>query len=166
MKQWKKRIVLICMLSIMSLNVCGCGDSQKSQCKEIIENFETSCNALDVTGILNCINPKISDPIKTVLALGNAVSKQKLDEYLVEIIGSVAGELSESIGEKDASTSELLSNIQITPKKYSLKSKKGTVYCTALFQVNGMEFSKYISIEMIKSNDEWYISGISLAEEK
>lgn len=166
MKMWKKNILLLCILSVVVVSVCGCGGNKKSQCKEVIENFETSCNALDVTGILNCINPKISDPIKTVLALGKVVSDQNLDEYLVEIIGSVAGGLTESIGTDEASTSELLANIQITPEKYKLKSKNGTVYCTATFQINGVEFTKYIGIDMIKSDGEWYISGMALAEEE
>jgi len=47
-----------------------------------------------------------------------------------------------------------------------MKSKKGTVYCTATFKINEMEITKYIGIDMIKSNGEWYISGMALAEEK
>lgn len=166
MKHWRKCILAMCIFSMVAASICGCGNSKKSQCKEVIENFETSCNALDVTGILNCINPKVSDPIKTVLALGKVVSDQDVDEYLVEIIGSIAGGLSDSVETDGASTSELLANIQITPEKYKLKSKEGTVYCTASFKVNGMEFTKYIGIDMIKKSGEWYISGIALAEEK
>lgn len=166
MRHWRKCILAMCIFSMVAASICGCGNSKKSQCKEVIENFETSCNALDVTGILNCINPKISDPIKTVLALGKMVSSEDVEEYLVEIVGSIAGGLSESMETEGASTSELLASIQITPEKYKLKSKKGTVYCTAAFQVNGMKFTKYIGVDMIKKSDEWYISGITLAEEK
>lgn len=166
MKQWKKLILLTGILSMMSIGVYGCSSAINTQCKEVIESFETSCNELDVKGVLNCINPKVSDPIKAVLALTNVISDQKLDGYLVEIIGSIAGELSESIAAEDVSTSELLAGIQITPKKYKMKSKKGTVYCTATFKINEMEITKYIGIDMIKSNGEWYISGMALAEEK
>lgn len=161
-KNWREKIVLVCTLGMIALCMCGCGNSKKKQCKDVIKEFETSCNALDVKGMLNCINPTISDPIKALLALGQIVSDQNLDEYVVEIVDSVAGGLRNSLEVDDISMSELISGVKITPEKYKLKSTKGSVTCIAEFNINEMQIKKSICINMIKTNDTWYISGIEL----
>lgn len=164
-KKWRKQIWIIGIFCFVVISMYGCGSADKQKCKEVIGNFERSCNALDVKGILNCIDPTVSDPIKALLALGNIISDQSLDEYLIEIMDNVSGGLADEIGAEDSSASEVFASIQITPEKYMVKSEKGMVSCTAIFLIKGMEITKKIDIDMIKKNDGWYISGVSLKKE-
>lgn len=166
MKKWKKQVFMAFFLCFFAFAAYGCGDSNKKECTELIENFETSCNALDVDGILDCINPTISNPIKVGLKIGNMISGQVLDGYLIEILDSLAGGLTESLGADDAEVSEVFGKIQLTPEKYDLKSQKGTVSCTAKFEIGGTEITESIDIEVVKSSDEWYISGMKLNKDE
>ena len=46
-----------------------------------------------------------------------------------------------------------------------LDKKDGSVKCKAEFEVNGMKTTKMLKISVVKKNDEWYISGISVIAE-
>lgn len=58
--------VLLSVLLIVSLSGCKGGGivGKSAECKSLINKFEKSCNEVDIQAILDCIDPKISDPIK------------------------------------------------------------------------------------------------------
>lgn len=157
-----KWLWIIGIIFTMSLSGCGGGFGGKSECKELIQDFEEACNELDVQGILNCIDPKVSDPIKTVVAIGGIVT-DNVDQYLEDIMSGIGKELTDAVG-SNGTTEDVLASIQLEPKKYSLKQKEGTVRCVAIFEVNGMDITKTLNISVVKKNDEWYVSGISIVE--
>lgn len=158
--------LLLAVLCVIAFALIGCGSLKKSKCTEVIENFEASCNQLDISGILNCIDPKISDPLKGIATIGDMFSSQDSSTYFLDIIDRIGSGLTNSIAGSDTSASELFSGIQIEPDKYKLKSREGTIICITTFQVNGMEIKKNIAFQMVKKNDSWYIAGLELISDK
>lgn len=163
---WRRRKFVAFAWIIIIVMLSGCGMSRKTECRELIEEFTRSCNEKDLKAMLNCINPTVSDPIKALLTLGNIVSGQEVDQYIVEVMDSIIGDLEGSDETEEGLDDQLISTIQIEPEKYHVKSEKGTIYCKAVFLINGMDMEKYVNIEVIKKHDTWYIAGITLADEE
>lgn len=76
--------VLLSVLLIVSLSGCKGGGivGKSAECKSLINKFEKSCNEVDIQAILDCIDPKISDPIKAIVAIGGMVT-DNVDESLL-----------------------------------------------------------------------------------
>lgn len=157
-----KWLWIICMIFALSLNGCGGSFGGKSECMELLQDFEKACNELDIQGILNCIDPKVSDPIKTVVAIGGIVT-DNVDQYVKEIMSGIEKELTDTVG-SNGNEGDVLASIELEPEKYSLKKKEGVVRCAATFEVNGMDITKTLNISVVKKNEEWYVSGISIVE--
>ena len=73
--------------------------------------------------------------------------------------------ISEITGGSGGSAKDIVASMKLTPKKYMLDKKDGSVKCKAEFEVNGMKTTKMLKISVVKKNDEWYISGISVIAE-
>ena len=69
--------VLLSVLLIVSLSGCKGGGivGKSAECKSLINKFEKSCNEVDIQAILDCIDPKISDPIKAIVAIFICIRK-------------------------------------------------------------------------------------------
>ena len=157
-------ILLMCLMVLISLT--GCGRKNKAECAQLISSFEESCNELNVNGILNCINPKISDPLKGVMAIGENLLGADAAEGVSKVLESIGAGIGSIFTEDGVQMSEMLANIQLEPTKYHLKKKEGCGICKATATVNGIDFIKNLKISVIKNNDEWYISGIALADDE
>ena len=158
--------VLLSVLLIVSLSGCKGGGivGKSAECKSLINKFEKSCNEVDIQAILDCIDPKISDTIKAIVAIGGMVT-DNVDEYLGDILEQFGSSISEITGGSGGSAKDIVASMKLTPKKYMLDKKDGSVKCKAEFEVNGMKTTKMLKISVVKKNDEWYISGISVIAE-
>ena len=88
-----------------------------------------------------------------------------VDEYLGDILEQFGSSISEITGGSGGSAKDIVASMKLTPKKYMLDKKDGSVKCKAEFEVNGMKTTKMLKISVVKKNDEWYISGISVIAE-
>lgn len=133
------------MLTLMS----GC---EKTDVKSTISKFESSCQALDVKGMLECVNPTISKPVLAAMELlGVGDTSDTLDK-LVDILGI--------FGEAGQTTEEFIQSIKIEPSDYDFNDEKDECTVTATLSYGDGE-SKTITIQMILNDDVWYISFIT-----
>ena len=146
--------VLLSVLLIVSLSGCKGGGivGKSAECKSLINKFEKSCNEVDIQAILDCIDPKISDPIKAIVAIGGMVT-DNVDEYLGDILEQFGSSISEITGGSGGSAKDIVASMKLTPKKYMLDKKDGSVKCKAEFEVNGMKTTKMLKISVVKKND-------------
>ena len=150
MKQTVKRMAAVVLAAVMMLTLLtGCG--AKGAVKETISNFETACHALDVRGMLECMNPTISKPLLTALNLLGVEDTSGVLEELVGILG-----IFEGAGEK---TEEFVQSIKIAPQKYEFNDDKDK--CTVLAELSyGEEKAKTITIDLVLKDETWYISDL------
>lgn len=164
MKRKIRTIAALCL--VLSMILTGCGKSKKAQCEAVIKRFETSCNALDVKGVLGCLNPTVSDPLKGILLLGETMTGGESAEGFEKILEIIGSGLKTILPDQDVQASEMLSNLQIQPKKYRLKRHDGYVLCRVKIAVNDMEITKNVKVSVVKKAGEWYISNLALADDK
>lgn len=134
------------------------------QCGETLSSFEDACNKLDVGEILNCIDPKVSDPLKLVVSGISILTQSNVEEYLEQAVKLILDGTVDFL-EEGEDISDVLQNMEVSPKLIRSKMgwKKSTIFCEMTVRISGTEIKKDIKIKMVKRNGEWYVSGISLA---
>ena len=150
MKNTVKRFAAVILAAIMMLTLLtGCG--AKGAVKETVSNFESACHALDVRGMLECMNPTVSKPLLAALDLFGVGDTSGVLEDLVEILG-----IFEGAGEK---TEEFIQSIKIAPQKYEFNDNKDK--CTVLAELSyGDEKAKAITIDLVLKDEVWYIKDM------
>lgn len=161
MKNNIRRILVIATVVIMSLGIVGCG-SDKSEIKDTLTAFETACKSMDINGILKCIDPKVSDPIRLGMAIFSSFSDTDYDEFVETVMDAIidSGELDSRI---DPYT--FLNTLSFTEVKMKPEKNIATGTCKINFEVNGEKFSRDAEIEMIKKDEKWYISDMHIISE-
>lgn len=141
--------VLLTAAFIVSVLV-GC--SAKNDVKDTISAFESSCQSLDVKGMLACINPTISKPILSAMDLLGVEDTSGTLELL-------AGAL-DLFGDAGQSTEEFVQSIRIKPNSYVFNDAKDECTVTAVLSY-GDDDSKIITLQMILKENSWYIGDIN-----
>lgn len=147
MRRWIA--VILTVVAMMTLLV-GCG--AKNKVKATISGFESSCQALDVRGMLACVNPTISNPILNAMDLFGV---EDTSGTLEQIVGAL-----NLFGDVGQTTEEFVQSIQIEPSSYVFNDNKDACTVTAMLSYGDGE-SKIITLKMILKDDSWYIAGIS-----
>lgn len=150
MKQTMHRVAAVLLLAVMMLTLLtGCG--AKGKAKETIANFESACQALDVRGMLECINPTISKPVLTAM---NLLGVEDTSSTLTELVGILG--MFEGAGEK---TEEFVQSIEIKPDDFEFNDDKDE--CTVTAELSyGEDNTETITIDLVLKDEVWYISGI------
>lgn len=132
----------------------------RSECKKIIAEFQESCNELDTNGILNCLKPSVSNPLKIALGIGSAVTSQSSDEMLENILEALGGGMSEITENTDLSVKSLFETMELHAKRFGLPGRTRKVKCKAI--VGGLQQNVYIYIT--KWDGDPYISKVSFRD--
>lgn len=157
----KKIRMLSCVLVLLvisSLTSCSKTDVQKESIKQTLVNFQSACNNADIDGMVDCINPTISKPIQVGMALISTLSGDAYDEMLEEISTNIA----DSVFGQDYGGMDFLKSISFSDMKITVNKDKATVECTIQYKIAGELFDNYTTINMIKKDDDWYISGVDI----
>lgn len=145
----KKRLVSLCLIFALILAVSGCG--AKSECKELIEKFETACNERDVSAILECINPDKTATLKLVLSVVGDAANEALPK-LYDLLGITLPEEKTSL--------EGSNTISLEVTEYDLGKTTGTVTCKMTLNIGDDIVENNLSLKVIKVDDVWYIDGL------
>lgn len=153
-------IVAVLLVIVLGTFVLGMVKSpSRGACRNIISEFQTSCNRLDANGIVSCLKPSVANPLKAALFVGGVVTSQSSDEMLYSIVDALGGGLSSLTSSADMDMEGLFQVMSIEPKKYGFPARTRKVRCKATFGI----FEQYINIYVSKSDGEAYISKIELA---
>ena len=145
----KGRILAFCLALVLMFSATGCG--AKSDVKELIGKLETACNDMDVSGILDCVNPDKVAPIKLLVdTIGEG--SEALVSYVYEFLGITVTQ--------EESEEEPVQTIVLKPTEYVLEDDRGTVTCTLSFEMGDSTVEKEIVLDVIKVDDVWYIDGL------
>ena len=157
----KKRITALFMTALILLSLTACGfPSGKSDCKKLISNVEKACNDMDMSALLDCMNPEKVSVVKMVV---NTIkdSANKAMEYVLDFFGLTITDN----GSEEVSVDEAMKTIELKPEKFDLQDSSGTVTCKTSFKAGEKIIEKTIVFDVIKIDDTWYIDGMSSAKE-
>ena len=153
MKNTLKRVLCAVMALMMLVTIASCG--AKSDVNKLIDTFEASCVELDTDGILDCMNPDVVDPVRSVLDLLGVKDLDKILEALVDIIAFVDF--------KDDDPKSVLETLKIKPENHVFNDAEDecTVTASVSYTVDGSEVTDVVSFKCILVDEAWYISRIS-----
>ncbi|MEG2698614.1 MAG: hypothetical protein RR951_06770 [Ruthenibacterium sp.] len=155
----KRKIALVLIASLAAMLLTGCS-SNKSACKNTIQEFALACNSQDVNGILDTINPDIADPIKVMVGVSGLVGDTKLSyDVILEQLSGYIGETNMN----GVALSDALNSIMLTVEKVKVKSKKAVALCEMECTVAGVPIEREINIYLVKKSGQWYIAGAEQA---
>lgn len=150
MKKTIRRVAAAALAAAwMLLLLAGCG--AQNDVKKTISAFESSCRALDVRGMLECINPTISSPILSAMDLFGVEDTSGTLELLTDAL-DVFGDAGQEAG-------ELIQSIRIKPSSYVFNEAKDQ--CTVTAELSyGDGDSAIITLRMILKDGSWYIADL------
>ena len=146
-----KGTALFLMAVLLISTLSGCANKEV---KDLIGRFETSCQAMDVDGMLDCCNPTIVKPLRGVLGILGVKDLNGIVDSLSNILGA--------FDLKGNSPEDVLKTVKITPTKYETNSTKDgcSVQATITYVLNGKTVEKNVQIACTKGSEGWYISSI------
>lgn len=145
-------VVLVMIVSVV-LSLAGCSKSDK-EIRTLIADFENSCNSLDFNGILECINPKISDKFRFAAGVVGMFTEKGTDELFDALSDMVSGD--------NVSGTDFFSSIHIEINEIEINEDNADVLVELTYYVGEEEFVRDATIECMYYKEQWYISGISL----
>ena len=162
-----RKILFAVMVFFAALHFTGCGNSESKQYIEgLIADMEYACNNYDVQEILDNIDPDIADPIKFAYGFGTVVTESDKDDMAEDIINTVFGGLYSLGVSENITPKTFFANLKIEPVKYEMKKKVGRVSCRMRFESVNQRFKRFVEVEVIKFDGEWYIESIRLLSTK
>lgn len=160
MRKMTQKIVAIILSIVLICSLTGC--SSKSQIKDTLNEFEYACQNLDISAMLRCIDPVISDPIRLGMALLSGTTGIDYEDLVDVLFANIK---SLGIG-GNFDPKVFLNTLSLSKEKIKVKKNKATVNCLLGFEIAGEHFDKPVTIDMIKDDDNWYIAGFSLQSDK
>lgn len=165
-KKSRRSILPVILAVIVCLIVAGAvagfvRSPSRGQCRDIVEDFQTACNNMNVNGILDCLNPKIANPLKAVVLIGGAVTSTDTNEVLGNILGELGGGVDTITQGSGLDITEAFRTMELKVTGCGFPAKTRKVRCRATFGI----FTQYLDIYVTKRNGEPYISKVAFAKE-
>lgn len=119
MKCRMKRIIAIglCIVILAGL-LCGCGE--KGKVEKLIKNYERACHSGELDSILDCYDPNIVNPLRSVTKL-IGIGTDKLLNLITPLLGT---ELSGVDLPDVSSVLDVLKTLKLKPVSYEFNGDK------------------------------------------
>lgn len=123
-------------------------------CQNIIEEFQVACNDLNVSEIISCMKPSMTN---NLVKFGAAIAGEDILNQILELL---SGGLDVIGVDSDVDIRTLFQTIQLEPKQYGFPAKVRCVKCKASFA----GISQYINVYITKYCGDVYIMGMEFAK--
>lgn len=152
MKKSIRAVVALLLVLATVFSLAGCGE--KDAIKNLIGDFESACNVLDLNAMLDCLAPSISKTINFAGSFIGLFTDMDIESLLDKLAALMTGE-------KDWSGSEFFSSIRIKVKDVAVNETSASVMTTISYTVFGKDNEKNATFKCIFENDRWYIAGFA-----
>ena len=129
-------------------------DSEEEEVATAIGEFQYACQTSDVDAMLDCLDPGFSQSLKSGRLLLNWMSTQEnADEVIMSSMLIAVMNI--------ADISVDLSTMEIEVEEIDMKDDMATVNGTLNLESTTGTYHDDITMRMAKSDDKWYITGMS-----
>ena len=150
----KRTVALILTVLMLVTLFCGCESAEnRNDIKDLIAKFETSCNQMDINGMLDCINPDVAAVAKAAVGLVGMFANADTDAVLEKLSGLIMNDTS-------LSGKEFFSSLKIKVGKITVEEDTASVEAVITYTVSGEEKQSETVIECTKRTDNWYIKNL------
>lgn len=140
-------IVSICVF------LCGCPISEKALIYSTIHSFERACNRMDISDMLNCIEPTIADLFRL---LPIPKDEEQRSEFLLNIVDVIYVIDADSANE----IIDFFESVEIKVKNVEVGTRRATVDAILVYTIDGVKTEEYITIILLERGGKWYIASI------
>lgn len=153
MRKSLKNIISFVLLLVIVLSMSAC-DNQNNEIKTLTNNFENSCNKVDMNAMLDCIDPDISESVKKLTGLIGMFSDKDTDELLDNFAKVLFSELPEN-------SKEFFSSIKIKLNNIEIEDDKASASAEITYEISGEENKSNANFKYICIDKKWYISDLN-----
>ena len=141
---------LVLAVAMLAVLLTGCTNSKVNK---LMDKFETACTELDAETMLDCLDPSISKPIKSILNLFGADDVNGIAEEIFKVLDIIDFE--------GQSPSEVLATLKIKPEAHVYNEAKDECKVTAVLSYTIGEETKSHTVvfDCVLDGEEWYIHG-------
>lgn len=166
-----KRIVcVLVMTALLVMSLSGCGTleelfklqpepettaASRETVEQMVERCNAACNDMDLDGILDCVSPKIADPLRTGLDLAGKLGGQSDEELLNTLLEVLGAERAENAG-------EICSTLQIEVDSVEPDGDTAQAEVSFTYFQNGQKYVGKTNVSCVCIEGRWYISGLSV----
>lgn len=155
MKNKLKRIAAILLCAVLLAGLLGgCGEKIKVQM--LIKNYERACQSADINGILDCYDPNIANPVRSISKLVGVGA-----ESLLNLITPLLGIDLSDVSLPDASSVlDLLKTLKLKPSSYEFSkgNKKCTVRVDGSIEILGSVTTFTAKFRCVERDGNWYVT--------
>ena len=148
------KIVAICLVMAISMSlIAGCNNRERAV-RNLLNRFQSASNEMDVSKMLDCINPTISEPIRVGLGLISLFTQTDTDEILDRIAGALTGDFG-------LDGSEFFSSIEIELLEVINEGRDIRAVTIVKFRLAGRNVEREAVFYFIERSNDLYISSFS-----
>ena len=153
MKKFKNYIAVVLLFAVvLSMSACG---SKKNEIKNLMTEFERSCNKLDLNAMLDCINPEIADKVRLTTGIIGMFADKDTDEVLDGLAAIL-------LDEAPSDAKDFFSSIKITTDDVKFDGDTATAAAAVEYTVAGEKYDENAVFEYIYTDEKWYIANLSI----
>ena len=164
----KRAISIILAFVLLALCLSGCSLFKKKQPEQpaaprveeltpqqhvenLVSDCTAACHEMDVEAILDCVNPKLADPLRSMLKVAGLSGKS--DEELLELVGTY-------MGAEATNYSEFCETLATETGEVEVRGEKANTTITYTFEQDGERFQGEADVSFTRVDGQWYISSL------
>lgn len=155
----KKRIWMIFsgMLAVLLIfSLVGCESKDEKEIKNLLLEFEYSCNSMDVNSLMNCFEPAITDEIRLGAGLLGINDVGKLfDAFVGYLLYDADIPFLSDIG---VSGVDFMSSIDLSIEEIEIEEDVAIAYTIVSAEIAGQKFTRKAEFLVVYYIDRWCIS--------
>lgn len=166
-----RKIISLMLAVCMLLSLCSCSGRNRAKAKitKRIQAFEDSFHAVDINGMIDCIDPADTAALRLALT-GISLVTGEMPEDLTDIAEEGLYHFIKTIVQEGADLPELdtrdaiqecLQTVSIRADEISSptrrKNDQAVANCVLELKAGGQSVKSRVELNMVKSDGEWYI---------
>ncbi len=133
---------------------------RRSECTELLNDFEKACNKLDMNDMAECLEPSLCNKIKAAILVTTVITKQDINDLLGLAIEAIGSGFIPDTGDTTLEISDILKTISIDPVRYGFPGRTRVVKC----KVSIAGITEYVNFTIKKENGDVYIAKAGLTK--
>ena len=154
MKKTVTRIFSVILVLTLLFSLTSCGE--KGKIRGTINSFQKACNALDVEGVVDCLEPTVASILKAGAGLLGGLLGDSNEEVFNKL-SSLLGEHSGMVGIESFKTLKIKVNDITVDEDGSSAKAQVTLNFIGL---TGEEKTLAATLKLTNASDRWLLSGI------
>lgn len=154
MKKTIAVILSIIIALIFIIPTAGCGNNNE-EIRNLMTEFEYSCNTLDVDGILDCIHPDITNKVKVAMGIYGMFSGSDSSDMLDGLASII-------VNNGKVNAEAFFKSIKIDINEINSSGSDAKVNIDLSYRLGTENITSKAELGCIKQDDKWYINKFSL----